>query len=248
VALVDELAAAVGCLTFLRCAAAGRPRQALAAGLAFYPAVGLLLGAVAAGAASAVGVGFPALAGAAGIVALEALAGGRPRRALGAVGSALLRPGGAAAALGRLRARPGPSGIAVALAALAAKLWAAAAVPPAARTVAFLLAPMLGRWAIVVQCYGGAPTHARGPAAVLVGRARFREFGWASLVAFGVTLALGEAVGLVVLLMAALVTVGLRVYVYRRIGGLTGRLLAASGELVETGTLAVLALLAQLNT
>jgi cobalamin synthase len=51
-----------------------------------------------------------------------------------------------------------------------------------------------------------------------------------------------------VALVAALTTVGLRVYAHHRLGGLTGRLLGATQALVETVVLVVLALLAQLKT
>jgi cobalamin synthase len=104
---------------------------------------------------------------------------------------------------------------------------------------------MLGRWAIIVQCYGGVPNTARGLAADLVGRARLREFGWASSVTFAVTLALLDAIGLVVLLAVTLATVGFRILAYRRAGGLTGRLLMATAELIETIALLVLAALAR---
>jgi cobalamin synthase len=80
-----------------------------------------------------------------------------------------------------------------------------------------------------------------------VGRARFREFAWASVTALGVTLAVGDAVGLVLALAAACVTVGLRVYAHRRLGGLAGRLLGATRELVETVVLVTLGCLAQLG-
>jgi len=81
-----------------------------------------------------------------------------------------------------------------------------------------------------------------------VGRARFREFGWASVTALGMTLAVGEPIGLVVVLAASLATVGVRVYAFHRVGGLTGGLLAASRELVETVVLVTLGVLAQLKT
>jgi cobalamin synthase len=105
---------------------------------------------------------------------------------------------------------------------------------------------MLGAWAVVVQCYGGAPDGADGRAS-LVGRARFWEFGWASVTALGVTLALGDAVGLVLIVAAAGVTMVLRVYAYRRLGGLSGPLLTATRELVETVVLATLGVLARLS-
>jgi cobalamin synthase len=110
--------------------------------------------------------------------------------------------------------------------------------------MALALASMLGAWAITVQCYGGAPAGVPGTGAALVGRARFREFGWASLGALGVALAAGDAAGLVVVLVAAAVTVGVRVWAYRRLGGLTGHLLMATRELVETAVLVTLGLLA----
>jgi len=239
-ALVEELGAAVGSLTVFRRVAAGTRRESQAAGLAFYPIVGLALGTLAAAAA------WLLSSGAVGVLVLLALGGGRAPYALAAAADAALRAGGRLETLARLRATPGWAGGAVAVAALATRLWAAFSLPAPARTIAFLLAPMLGAWAIVVQCYGGAPTQARGPARALVGRARFREFGWASVVGFGVTLGVGEAIGLAVLLMAALTTLGVRILVHRRVGGLTGRVLSATRELVETVVLATLGLLARL--
>ena len=49
-------------------------------------------------------------------------------------------------------------------------------------------------------------------------------------------------------LAASLATVGMRVYAYRRLGGLTGRFLTATRELVETVVLLTLGILAQLKT
>ena len=241
--MAAEARAAVGCLTPWRRPALATTPAALAGGLAFYPAVGLAMGAVAAGIAYAVAAVQPSLAGAAGVLALEALSGGRPRWALAGAAGALARPGAPAVVIDRLRTTPTAAGWLVAAAALVAKTVAATALPAPARTVALLVAPMLGRWAIAVLCYGGAPTHARGTAAALVGRARFREFGAASVTAFAVTLSLADAVGLLLVVTAALATVGLRLLAYRRIGGLTGRLLVGAGEVVETMVVALLAVL-----
>ena len=240
VLLVEELGAAVGSLTVFRRAAKGARRETQAAGLAFYPIVGLALGAVAAA------VAWLLSSGAVGVLVLLTLGGGRAPYALAAAADAGLRTGSRSETLARLRATPGWAGGAVSAAGLAVRLWAAASLPAPARTIALLLAPMLGAWAIVVQCYGGAPTQARGPAKVLIGRARFREFGWASVVGFSVTLGVGEAVGLAVLCVAALTTLGVRILAHRRVGGLTGRLLAATRELVETVVLVTLGVLARL--
>ena len=221
-ALAEELRSAVGSLTaFGRSDARARP-QTLAGALAFYPAVGLLLGLVASGVAWAVDQGYPAFAGAAGVLVLAALSGGRAARSL-AAGGAL--------------------GVSTAGLAFAARLWSVTGLPAPALTATLLVAPMLGRWAIVVQCYGGVPAAASAPAA-LAGRARFREFGIASVTAFAVTLAVADAAGLLVLVAAALATVALRVYAYRGAGRMTERLLAAAAELVETVVMVAFALLA----
>src|SRR5437879_11661440 len=185
-AVGEEIGAAVGCLTALERLAAGASRAALAGGLAFYPVVGLVLGALAAGVATATERVLPPAAGPAGVLALVALAGARGARGLAAAAEALLRRGAAVGVRGRLRTVPGPLGIAAAGAALAARAAAAAGLPPPAPTPALLLAPMLGAWAVVVECYGGVPTHASGTAAAIVGRARFRPVGGAGRTAPGI--------------------------------------------------------------
>src|SRR5581483_9914959 len=240
-ALADELVAAIGGVTVV---ARRRPatRAAVAGGLAFYPAVGLAVGAVAAVVAAALD-GVSGLAAAAGGVAALAVAtGARPSLGVAAA-TALLAPGDAATVRARLGKRPAVAGFVVAALALAVRVWAAARLPPPARTAAFLLAPMLGRWAVTVQCYGGTAPAPHGRAAAMIARARFREFGTASTIAFAATLGLIHAAGLVVLVAAALVTVGVRLAAHRRTAGMTGRLLDATTDLVETTTFVVLALL-----
>ena len=128
---------------------------------------------------------------------------------------------------------------------LVAKVWAVARLPDEARAVALPLAAMLGRWACVVQCYGGSVPAGAEAGAALVGRARLREFGWASALAFGITLAALDAIGLVVLLAAILITVAIRVQAYRRHGGVGPWVLGMSTELAETVALVVLAALAR---
>lgn len=226
--------------------AASAPRVGLPAepgGLALHPLVGLAAGALAAAVAAAVGVWSPVAAGPAGILVLAALGRAEGPRGLAAA-AALLGSGDAAAVRARLGARPGAGGTVLALGALTARLAAAAVLPAPARTSALLLAPMLGAWAIVVQCYGGVPADAGRAAAALIGRARFQEFGWASVVALGVTLVLGEAIGLLLVVAAAMTTLLLRVLAHRRAGGLGGKLLAATREAVETVVVVTLGLLA----
>jgi cobalamin synthase len=190
--------------------------------LAAYPVLGLALGALAAAVAALAGLVAPALAGPAGVLALEATSRLRPRRAL----AAATRAGWLLAAV-----------------VLVAKVGAAAAIPVPALASALLLASMLGHWAMVVLCYGGAPIVREG-GDELPGRAGFGEFGWASLTAFAVTLSIAEAIGLVLLLVAALVTLGIRLASHRRLGGVDGRVVRAAGDLVEAAVLGALAGLA----
>lgn len=213
-----------------------------AGALALYPLVGFGLGAVAALTATAVELGSPWAAGPAGVLALAWLAGPRGPAGLARL-PALSARGAPAAVRARFAEEPGAAGRLLAMGALAGRVMAAAALPVAARTTALLVAPMLGAWAVVVQCHGGAPADARDPADALVGRADFGAFGWASLTAFALTLALGDALGLVCVVAAALTTLGVRVLAHRRAGGLTGSLLAATRELVETVVLGLLGLL-----
>src|SRR3989442_10441074 len=186
-AVGEEIGAAVGSLTALERLAAGASRAALAGGLAFYPVVGLVLGALAAGVATATERVLPAAAGPAGVLALVALAGARGALGLAAAAEALLRRGDAVIVRGRLRTVPGPLGIAAAGAALAARAAAAAGPPPPAPPAALLPAPLLGAGAVVVEGYGGGPTHASRTPAAIPGRAPVPALGWAGVTAPGET-------------------------------------------------------------
>jgi adenosylcobinamide-GDP ribazoletransferase len=231
VAIADEMRAAAGAVFGLGALGRDLPREAQVGGLVFYPLVGAGVGA-AAGVVAAVAARLGALPSAvAAVGSLAAASGGSTVRTLASVGRES----------GQRRASLG--GLALSASVLAAKVWAVRHIPGGGRVLALVLAAMLGRWAIVVQCYGGAPPAGSGQAAPLVGRARLREFGWASAIAFATTLAALDAVGLLVLLAATLTTIALRVAAYRRAGGVSGPLLDVSLELVETVVLLALAAL-----
>lgn len=117
---------------------------------------------------------------------------------------------------------------------------ALAAMAPPARTLALVVAPMLARWAAVVQCYGGVPRPGATGMALLAGRARFREFGIASVTALGTTLILLDAVGLAIAVACILATLAIRVLAYRRAGGLGDGALEATIAVVETLALLLL--------
>ena len=192
----------------------GEPRRRdPIAALAWLPAVGLATGLLAAGAASVAGRVGPVAAALAGVAVLVALDG---------------------------RVRPGRRAW---LVAAVVEVGAASRMTPGARTPALLVAPMLARWACVVQCYGGTARPGADGLAALVGRARFREFAVASVTALGAVLVLLDAVGLAVAVASALVTVGVRTAVYRSGRGFGDGAMHATSALVETGVLVLLALI-----
>lgn len=113
------------------------------------------------------------------------------------------------------------------------------------RGVALLVAPMLGRWSCVVMAYSSRPARAEGLGWVFVRGVRFREFGLASVLALVVTFALVEVLGLAVFVPLAALTVLFTLYCNRRLGGVTGDTLGAMGEMTETLTFSLFALIAQ---
>ena len=119
---------------------------------------------------------------------------------------------------------------------------------PSVRPMAVVVAPMLARWACVVQCYGGAPGPGVTGLAMLAGRARFREFAIASVTAIGTSLVLLDAVGLAVAVACALVTMAVRVVAYRRAGGIGDDALEATSALVETSALVLLVVIGSVLT
>jgi cobalamin synthase len=218
VTIVDEVRAALGDLTVLPAHAS---RDARVGGLAAWPLVGLGLGAVAASVSWLVAPLDAVAASALAVVARECCVG--------------------------RRGRPAALGWAGTLVTTVVEIAALATLAPGGRDTALLVAPMVGRWTAVVQCYGGVPD-TPDPEAPWIGRARFREFGAASVVAIGGMLVWLDAVGLLVVLVAAGVMLGVRLAAYRRTSrdsgggrGMSARLVRATAALVEVAAVLVLA-------
>jgi hypothetical protein len=131
--------------------------------------------------------------------------------------------------------------MAAVLSVLVGKITMLAATVGSLMTHAVLLAAVLGRWAPVVLAHGARPVRAGAADPLAVGRVGSREFAWASVLAMGASLAVGEALGLVAVLAAALTATGLRIWAYRGPQGMTAEWLAASIDLVELAVFAVLA-------
>ena len=131
------------------------------------------------------------------------------------------------------------------LAAMLAIAKAAILLKPATsgQLLALLFAPMLGRWGMVVVGFNARLARLGAPGPRFEAAITFREFGWASVMAAGLMLAWLEAIGLLILLGAAVVSVVLRLLWHRWLGGVNETTFHATAEIVETAALASFALL-----
>lgn len=145
--------------------------------------------------------------------------------------------------LGVLRAIERAPATRLGLGLLAVEAIALGRAPVATQALVLVLAPALGAWSRVVQCHGGVSP--AGAGATLVGRATFREFGLASVLAVGGALAAVDAVGLVAVLGAATSMLALRAWLHRRAGGMPPWGPRTSGRVAEAVVIVVLATIAR---
>jgi len=233
-----DFRAALACLTVVgsgRCEPASRERLARATLL--FPAVGLLIGTLLAAANTFLAPWLPEpvrfglivglLAGLTRGQTVRGLAQSASDRVFRGSEGFIAKATGAAAA-----------GISV-----VSKILALTATSPALISSSLILAPMLGRWALVVVALGSTPIRRGVGSDFLVGRVTFREFGWASVFALGLTMALSEAIGVLTALIAALGATGLRLLAHRRPGGPTGDSLTGSSEIIEAIVMLSMALI-----
>ncbi len=115
----------------------------------------------------------------------------------------------------------------------------AAAAGAAGRPVAFLFAPMLACWAIVVLAVGARD--ADRPGRKFNTAINFREFAITSVFAFAVVFAVAEAVGVLVVLAAAAAALVLRLLAHRRYGGVRWQFLSAGARAIEVFVLLLFA-------
>jgi cobalamin synthase len=114
-------------------------------------------------------------------------------------------------------------------------------------TFAIPLAALLGRWGFVVLAYGSQPAPGDPLAARLVKQLGFNQFAVASVSTMALTLLLVDAIGLVLLFAVAAQTIGLRILVHARSGGITRSSLGTAAVLGELTTLVASTVLASLH-
>lgn len=214
--------------------------------LPFFPLVGLALGAllVAADLALAPFVARP-LRDLLLLVLLALASGGLHLDGLIDTADGLFAPGGPAERLAAMHeSRAGPRGAVAGLCLLLLAYAALASLPPQGRLPALLLAPAIGRWAIVYG-YAAFPYARRslGVSAALKRGAGLGALLAATVVVLAASLPLCWPLGPALLAWAWLVAAGAGLLALRRLGGMSGDLYGAVEQVVEVGVLAVAPLL-----
>ena len=110
------------------------------------------------------------------------------------------------------------------------------------RFLGILLPPMIARLGILVLAFRSRAAGATVPNGLFDPEISSREIGLAAGFAVIVTLATSGALGLLVLILGGLSTLGFRFYFDRRLGGVTAQSLDAAAEALETLALIVFAL------
>ena len=106
---------------------------------------------------------------------------------------------------------------------------------------ALLVAPILGRWAMVLLAYRSQAAKP-GLGSNLIEHLQTKHFLLATLVTLLLVAAIWRRNGIVMMAWVAVFTIASKNYFYRRIGGVTGDTFGAVGELSETSVMVLLAL------
>jgi chorismate synthase len=130
----------------------------------------------------------------------------------------------------RALAAVAPAATAAMLLAKAAAFWLLAP-----RGVGLLFAPLLGSWSIVVLAVGARD--AANPNRKLAPAVLFNEFAVASLLTLALVFSVADGLGILLGVVAAALTVVLRVLLHRRIGGMSVRWVMLGSQLIEVATL-----------
>ena len=241
---MSALLAALRFLTVLRIPGANSP-EALARSVAWFPAVGLLLGAALVGLDALLQRAFPPVLSAALLVtALALLTGGLHLEGLADAADGLF---GGHTVEDRLRIMRDPTVgsygvIAVALVLLIKT--AAIASLPEPRLPALLLFPALGRWSMAWAIVSFPYARREGLGSAF--RAGPLALSFASLTVFVAVAGLLQVRAIAPLAAAALAAVAVTGFTLRRIPGLTGDCYGALNEVTEVVALLALAALQQL--
>jgi len=102
------------------------------------------------------------------------------------------------------------------------------------QSLALCFAPLLGSWAIVVMAVG--TRDASSPSRKLAPAVLFNEFALASLLTLAAVFSIADGLGILLGVVAATLTVGLRLLLHRAIGGVSLAWLVHTAMLIELAT------------
>jgi adenosylcobinamide-GDP ribazoletransferase len=219
---------------------AARSGEEIARGAAFFPVVGFLLGMVLLFADFSLRRFLPPTLLAAALVALLAVLS----RGLHLDGLADtfdgLGAGGARQSMLTVMDDPrtGVFGVLAVVFVILFKIYAIEAV--AERRPALLIAPVLGRWAVVLLAYRSTAAK-EGLGALLVANMSPPQFFFATVTTLILTAAFSGMRGLAIMAVVALFTLAAKIYFHRRLGGVTGDTFGAVEELSEAAVLVAFA-------
>lgn len=111
----------------------------------------------------------------------------------------------------------------------------------AERWRALLVAPLLGRWAMALLAYRSAAAK-EGLGSSLIGSMTGRRLFFSTVIAVALVTSFAGIAGIGIMISAAFFTIACRSYFHRRLGGVTGDIFGAVGELSETSALVLFAL------
>jgi adenosylcobinamide-GDP ribazoletransferase len=239
--VLNEIRLAVGFLTIIPVGRDSNSSAEVGASFGWFPLIGFILGALLAGADHILALWMPngvrstllvlVLAAITGAVHLDGLAD--TADALGA-GSDQVR------ALRILRdSRIGTFGAAAVFFVLALKI---AALSPAmhSRPAALYLAPGMARWAMVAVPYNLNYLREQGAGSTLLANEGMRNLQLASIVTIIALIPGGTALAIRAAIVAIVLVLIFRSFYVRWLGGLTGDLIGAAGEIVEAAVLIAL--------
>lgn len=241
--IATEIRLAASFLTILPVAVERADERGVAASLGWFPLVGFVIGVALAIVDRLLEPVFgPALGSVLVVLALVIVTGAVHLDGLADTADALGAGGNRARALEIMRdSRLGTFGVLALIFVLALKIFALAELAGGRRLLALYLAPALGRWAMVAVSFALDYLRAEGAGSALLSGGGPKNFVIASVsVAVGVAPVFSPAAFGACLLAVGL-AISVRMLASRRLGGVTGDVLGAAGEIVETAVLVAMA-------
>jgi adenosylcobinamide-GDP ribazoletransferase len=230
-----RLRLALSFLTIVPVSIEGAGESDVAASMAWFPLVGLMMGAAFALEDYALGFLFRrAIRSALVVLSIAALSGAVHLDGLSDTADALGAGSDRDRALEILRdSRIGVFGAIALFFDLALKVLALAGLYGRMRLATLLLAPMLARWALVAVSYNIDYLRSEGAGSSMLGRDSNRNLAIASVIAILGLIPFHSRRIIVAYAVGVIVTFAMRSFYRRWLGGVTGDLIGACGEIVE---------------